>query len=1256
MSESRLIDLCGSRIDRAAQAAVALWKSLWVAALKEQTGPSPTAPCLVVRLSTVEECLTTELAEDRCHLRDMPEDQKADLRAALLISLGRIEGADSIQIPQSLFCAFDLVAMVLSGEAETPDLAYFTARELRRRNRVLLSSSLMRAVQIYVARLSLWIDSHAEPDRLNYARFLLATQIEGSGAPAQSQPPPNLTADAFFELVSAAGWVSPGGRPGEILIDHSRFDGEALIEQYFSLPTAIPGFDSLFGGWGPILLDAPEFGPGARNDGQSIGARTVLVTGPYGTGKSTLTLQMAIDVARKGGVTIMAAMEQSAEECLYAMEALGIPTSSDRFDVVHEIGDAMPLLSQKYDGRGMLAFLPIRSESSPAPSDSVTAGSHTDSTISNFDRLIAAALDRLNWVSRFPLRLLVVDPINTVLDEDRTQRTKRRRQLDFLFKQAKRRGVNIWIISERNSERAGEPFEENIADTVLHLGIDRTQPNQHRTIQVRKSRLQREEPGTHTVVMLPHQGIRIYPSSTAVARSTKPRRENHTPRLPVSFNVDGLDPILGAGAVLRGDVIALDGAPGSSRTLVGLHFLFGDGAGAHDERTTSLFVSDSDEIRMNSLINLVEAHAAHHTKSGADIRLCSLQAGMVEPSQILQAIDDQFQRARRQGRPIDRVMVADLSRWELSMPMLREDAAFGAALLGVLRRWGATSVLLADYVSGNQASLLTDLIVNNADCALQFDKLEFRGQIRQLVRVTKSHTLDHRRDAFELIVGSGGLRVEPYGALLRRDSAGIVHPVKIRLFLHADSPHHQEFNDRLVGAINTSISTALVGEPLSNYDPEIFRLTASSAIDEVQVMQLDEFQLPDPGDAESDKRFCPLRPTSQAQAAYGRAQYLGRLAKRIGALDDGKLIALPFYENISLLAYNQGRLNTAVQAANNSYLARFRDENGDINLSRARGRDAWEALRICAVKWDTEAIEKGEERLFFSCPMAQPDTVETYNCLFFEMLHAYRGKPEGSNCRLADWLKGKAVKEAAYAFRDLCYRSHRHETEFFKSCKAAPGQRKLRTFDTPADSGQNGPVVWRHWYNTLSQMMWDLNDEERSQTRVLPLFDDVTTAGEWYLVVPAYSAAPELAWQIIQMVTAPDRELQRIYRGVGLPTRRSYYSQSSQPLPVSPVSPFFHISRTKLGELVNNAFQRSQFPCYQQFAETVSAHLQRILELPPQDWQVMHDQIDTVVDHLGESIRYIQESALCRACRERNASGPPDDCHLKSVSDAGEEA
>jgi ABC-type glycerol-3-phosphate transport system substrate-binding protein len=175
-------------------------------------------------------------------------------------------------------------------------------------------------------------------------------------------------------------------------------------------------------------------------------------------------------------------------------------------------------------------------------------------------------------------------------------------------------------------------------------------------------------------------------------------------------------------------------------------------------------------------------------------------------------------------------------------------------------------------------------------------------------------------------------------------------------------------------------------------------------------------------------------------------------------------------------------------------------------------------------------------------------------------------------------------------------------------------------------------------------MMWDLPEPERSAISVLPLPGNVTSAGEWYLAVPAYSAAPELAWEIIHMITSPDRELQRIYHGVGLPTRESYYRHSGPATPASLVSPFFHISRPMLKDLVESAFQRSRFPCYQKMTDTISAHLQRILELPAATGQLrtfVEEQVNSVIDHLLESIEYIRDSTKCSGCRSGQCAPIP---------------
>jgi ABC-type glycerol-3-phosphate transport system substrate-binding protein len=143
-------------------------------------------------------------------------------------------------------------------------------------------------------------------------------------------------------------------------------------------------------------------------------------------------------------------------------------------------------------------------------------------------------------------------------------------------------------------------------------------------------------------------------------------------------------------------------------------------------------------------------------------------------------------------------------------------------------------------------------------------------------------------------------------------------------------------------------------------------------------------------------------------------------------------------------------------------------------------------------------------------------------------------------------------------------------------------------------------IISRHWYNTLNQMMADLGSEKRASYSItmLPGFGAgqsyMTTAGEWYLAVPAYSAAPEVAMDVIEYLTTPDNEMQRLHLGVSLPTRADYYSPDA-PRMATDFSPFFEMPRDALSNLVEGVFRRSDFPKYQAFAETLSSHLQRLL-------------------------------------------------------------
>jgi len=1196
MAGTSLPALCGGRLDYAAQAAVVLWRALWKVTTAGGVRPAEDRGTVLVSRAELERQIEAGLTESPRFFATLPAGQLLQIRQVLL---GRYsESRVLTDLPQLRaaipeFNLFRLAASLLAGEAPAHDLEYLAGRELRRSHGIALSAATIEAFQSYTARVREWFEKGWGGPILLRGTLLPLLQKSRQELPEGQAMP--VSPEQYFELTAGIGWIEPGQESGEIEVRAADFDAEILTNRYFSLCTQIPGFDAMFSASGLLLVDAQP-GVGSPEDAppaQPIGGRTVLVTGPYGSGKSTLTLQMALEVAGKGGVALVVNMEQTPEECRCALESLGVPTHSSRFRVLDDIRDAFPVLMEAHSGQGAVVFLPLPG----GPIEAFTKAVH----------------DRLNWMQQYPLRLLVIDPINSAIQEE--SRFLCRRQLVELFQEAKSKGINIWLTCERNGDGGGErtPFEENIADTVLDLDIDRRHNHPRRSIEVKKSRLQREEPGRHSMLLLAGRGVRIYPSSVAVARAARHTAAPFPARQPFRFGVPGLDRILGPCSVFQGDLIAFHGPAGSSRTLTGVHFLL---ASEEDRsqaapRSSCLLVADADETKMQSLLELIVPPRDTYTPSkAADILLCPILPGWIEPGQVLQWISDRFEQARAAGRPITRALLIDLGRWAASMPLIAEDLVFGTALIGLLRKSGATSVLLTSPGGDAEGMGLINLIAGNADCVFEFERLDFRGQTRQFVRVTRTHDMAHRRDSFELIVDPGGVRVEPSGALLRKTNSGAVRSIKIRLFVHADSPRHQEFNDRLVGAIEKSLAETVIEDQWSHYDPSIFRLSAASAIDELHILQLDEFQLPSPTDPESWRGLVKFPLSKDDGTLSGINEHLERFRQRVVCSNGQASVAVPFYENISLLAWDRSRLGCEMPES-------------------LPAREAWEWLRDRAVAW-----EKEPGRVFFSCPLAHADTDETYNCFFLELLQAYLGQPPQMTCQLEAWLRDPSAKRAARVFRDLCSRSHNEEIEYFRRKTTSQNRHPLRTFEELADRRDKGPIVWRHWYNTLSQMIWDL-PSEHAHIGVRPIFGDITTAGEWYLAVPAYSAAPELGWEIIQLLTSPQRELQRIYRGVGLPTRSTFYGRAGEDL-VSPLtSPFFHLSRERLGRLVRGAFQRSRFACYQYISETLSAHLHRILEIPGLDGGSSEDigrEIDAVMDHLADSIVYVQATNVCRRC------------------------
>jgi KaiC/GvpD/RAD55 family RecA-like ATPase/ABC-type glycerol-3-phosphate transport system substrate-binding protein len=1002
----------------------------------------------------------------------------------------------------------------------------------------------------------------------------------------------------LLELCAIHGIAAPLAQ-ARVHIDRERFSPESLMSHMFGMPTSIRGFDDLFGGGGLMLIDDPYIGSEGRLASappRSGGGRTVLAIGPFGTGKSSLTFQMAVEVARKGGIAWVMALEQPAEECCILLESLGIAVHDRSFQLVlisDNYEEAFDAVMAPEPGRGVLLFDALH----PQKED--------------FQEFIDRASKKFNWLLQFPLRLILADPVNAVLPPDHRLQF-RHHTLDF-FSQAKQKGINIWLTCEQVHERSVEgQFPENIADTVIRLNVERDRAYQQRHIEVTKSRLQKEAPGRHSLRLSGGPGVAVDPPPERYIRT--PQQDSREVR-PVRMFIPGLDDVIGDEAVFQGDLVALHGLTGTSKTLFGLLFLRGYDADAEGV-ARSLLISDFSVDRMKALVqtSFRQTFGKLAGKKQSEIELHHVSPGFADTGEILRGIRAKLDEMRESRQPADRVMISNISRWELDMPLLADDLTFGVALLSLLRSYGVTAVIVCGYSSERSDTALKNVILETCDCALDFSKLEFRGQERQFVRAVKTHRMTHRRGRFELEVGQAGVSVTPKESLLRLDASGNVGPVPISLFLHAETPNHESYNDHIVGALETTLAAKVqIQQKSRRYDTSVLTLGAQSAIDELQVLQLDEFQLPQ-ATAISGRLF-----EYRIKDGYGPwlSDRLDRL--RAPAVVPGRndhFLAIPFYENISLLAYERA--------------------DSDKNFP-----GDWKTLANACEKWEKK---NPGDQYYFACPVAQSDRFESYNCLFFEILHSLQPPPTGgvrggppSSCDLYEWLfgpKNRSANAVRY-FRRLVRRFHKAN---FLSDEARGVRANEREWRSRQMKISQDAKVWRHWYNTLNQMLSDLPPDKRSRIVVRPLYgvkgtkqDTMTTAGEWYLAVPVYSAAPEVALDIIHFLTTPEKEIQRAHLGIGLPTRRDFYEVSATGgSQMAAMSPYFQFDLQELKQLVTErAFQRSRFNCYETFAELVSSHLVRILELPDEN---LDAQVDGAMSSLKRSFEFVRRRDLCQKC------------------------
>jgi KaiC/GvpD/RAD55 family RecA-like ATPase len=540
---------------------------------------------------------------------------------------------------------------------------------------------------------------------------------------------PLQISELFLECCRIVNYVQVSDRTGRLDIQAQEVDPEYLLCQLFGVPTAIKGLDELFGGGGLMLTESV-----VNSSTRQIGGRAVLTVGPFGSGKSLLALQVAAEVARKGGVAWLMPMEQTAEECLYSLESMGCLPDDVPIRIADCVPRAIELLENPDPEKGALILIRTVKET--------------------FDDFMVAFEDNASLMGRYPLRLLIVDPISAISQE--SSKADVRGKMLRLFESVKQSGTNIWLVAEEGTGH-GVLLEQNIADTVIHVFQEQRHGYSQRYIEIRKSRLQREQRGLHAFSIGPGRGLTIYPSSAAV-RSRLQKRRVRIPNMPITFGISAVDFALQGSNLFSGDVIAIQGDSGSGKTALSLAFLMGADLQQARHSGTALFVTNVDaEVSVRHQLMTVYDSLRKDVDFAVNpdhIRVINLPGGYVQPGYILQRIENEFELMRLRGTPIARVVVDNIAHMDMGCPFVTADQTFGDTLVELLRKHQVTSLFVCSsrLMSGRDA--IQHSILNNADCKMYIT----RSSEDAAIEIRKSRGMRHSRDPVPLklsVIGTG---------------------------------------------------------------------------------------------------------------------------------------------------------------------------------------------------------------------------------------------------------------------------------------------------------------------------------------------------------------------------------------------------------------------------------------------------------------------------------------------------------------------
>jgi len=882
----------------------------------------------------------------------------------------------------------------------------------------------------------------------------------------------------FLEILDALGLLRIADRN---VFFWRRVASDFLSNRLYGVSTAIRGLDFLLNGgldwtWKQVKKPLNSW----RRKRRGLVLR---IHGGMGTGKTTLALQIASAIAREGRFCLYVALEEPIRSLKDKVGAFGWNVGS-RF-VILETTYPGHIPAAAHEGKGVLLFASQSTENrSPVDGEKSPVQSPCDALAKMIGSLEPEAV--------------LVDSVNAFSDMEATEEG-RKGVRDFLYSLTERGVLGVCISEDRPGAEGLSDYLAFLCTASIKLSSKPDKSEQvRRVIEIEKCRQQFHYRGEHVFEIKPGCGFLVFPSPSAKLtwwqQSEVPRRWGNA-----EFGINGLNDMLGGG-VREGSVTALVGDSGTARTAIGLHFL---AAGLPGENIAMISFRLDQETILRQCRNFPRL-----TKVIKREHILYTRPHYHMASHALEWVEEYLDGQRRAGQPVRRVLIDDLSQLKLRFPMLAADNIFLAALIDLLRAYGATTVVI-DHLATDSAGRAVNPVLDIAENAILTYRRTIFGTTRTVVDVGRLGVGSERKRPAELRCESGRLEVVRSLDGITGILEGHAQRVRLSLSLYQETAAQEDSNGEIERVVNKAFGADV--QRFGPFPPSKEARSVMQSADEVYeslvlgggilregtiAVALDEYWLSRLKGHEN-----LLLPVPENLSLGFEEEFLKEtVSEKIKGNDH--FLAVPFYLNFSVLCYRKDLLS-------------------ERDLPKS-----WDDVKIQADK----ALSRAK-KLYGPTSRLRPLYAfdysgvgsESLNCLVLEILQEKALCYPSADAKEVDL---KRIAEALLLLRELlCPKDHRPDR---------------RNSGLGAGSGSPRAVFWRHWFTTACDML-DKHPELQGRVGVAPLPGGRGTYGDWYLGVLRESVESSTGWKAIRAITEPAIGLARFQRGVGLPPFKRFY-------------------------------------------------------------------------------------------------------------------